>query len=314
MKTNPSPSSLDLTTPAAALAYLKTIDSPTVEIAGAGDQLSPVDDAIRAITGESSNSFALSQNCWLWSTPELVRVLAEYVGSPSWLPAPAGVSGQSSVKDAAPAVPVQSSGVSASPVKDMPAGQQTYFQSAVVAMVGDRIATGSMGDCKVLELTSDGYLRVENIFTKETAHVFASDCDLVDRPVPASPVDSVGVPAFRVLEGLTRRMQPDAFAHAEELYGIIMSEGTGFAIDVYAAKGMPMEQFKATLSAFAGNAASHAANLAKIKALEESVKDLSQIISHIMHGGDAYLKDAKYREAIGYGLDAARAALALPSA
>lgn len=71
------PASLDLTTPKAAFRYLNSIDSPTVEIAGFGDQLSPVDDAIRAITGESSSTFAMAHNCWMWSTPELLRVLAE---------------------------------------------------------------------------------------------------------------------------------------------------------------------------------------------------------------------------------------------
>lgn len=83
-----------------------------------------------------------------------------------------------------------------------------------------------------------------------------------------------GEPAFRVLEGFTRKQPDDAVMHAGELYGIIMDEESGFALDVYAAQGMPMERFKANLSAFAGNASSHAAQLAAIAALAEALENL----------------------------------------
>jgi len=57
-----------------------------------------------------------------------------------------------------------------------------YFKTNAVALLGDIIATGSMGQCKVIDRLEGGCtLHVENLMTKETAYVYTSDCDLISR-------------------------------------------------------------------------------------------------------------------------------------
>jgi hypothetical protein len=87
-------------------------------------------------------------------------------------------------------------------------------------------------------------------------------------PAPVSP----SLPAhscFSVIEGCTKRCA-DPVDHDGELYGVI--QGPVFALDVYAAQGMPMEQFKATISAFAGNASEVATLKADVERLTGALK------------------------------------------
>jgi hypothetical protein len=185
----------------------------------------------------------------------------------------------------------------ASPVKDTPACPQTYFESDVAAMVGDRISAGSMGDCKVLELTTDGYLRVQNLFTKETAHVFASDCDLVDRPAPASPVESVGVP-------VTYRFVGTKELDSEILH--ITAEGS-----LVIGRITLREPFR---SEMLGKLNSHAAKDAKIQKLEKCLSELVDIVECGRGISPEDCRDLLRDKESTTVVDTARDALALPCA
>jgi hypothetical protein len=88
-----------------------------------------------------------------------------------------------------------------------------YFQSDVVPQVGDRIATGSFGECKIISITKAWELECRNIMTGEIGHSFADDCDLIDRPAAPCPsasllplVPPVGVTGAKLYyEGNTAR-------------------------------------------------------------------------------------------------------------
>lgn len=70
---------IDLTTPAAAFAYLRSLDPSTeIELPGAYDPkpTSPAAEAVRAITDESPNAWATSMNRWEWTAGELIKALA----------------------------------------------------------------------------------------------------------------------------------------------------------------------------------------------------------------------------------------------
>jgi hypothetical protein len=74
---------IDLTTPAAAAAYLRSLDPSTpVELAGAYENrpASAASDAVAVITGETSNAWAVSQNRWEWTAGELVAALLSEAG------------------------------------------------------------------------------------------------------------------------------------------------------------------------------------------------------------------------------------------
>lgn len=53
------------------------------------------------------------------------------------------------------------------------------YHDGQTAKVGDTIACG-FGHCKVVKL-GNGELLLRNLMTKETAHRFSSDCDLIER-------------------------------------------------------------------------------------------------------------------------------------
>ena len=55
-----------------------------------------------------------------------------------------------------------------------------YFKSDIDAKIGDMVATGSFGQCRVIGFL-DGEMEVENIFTKERGFVFSDDCDLIEK-------------------------------------------------------------------------------------------------------------------------------------
>ena len=55
-----------------------------------------------------------------------------------------------------------------------------YYESTESAQPGDIIATCRFGQCEVIEL-ADGLILVQNILTKELAHEFTCDCDLIKR-------------------------------------------------------------------------------------------------------------------------------------
>jgi hypothetical protein len=83
---------IDLTTPAAAAAYLRSLDPSTpVELAGAYENrpASAASDAVAVITGETSNAWAVSQNRWAWTAGELVAALFHDYHGESWDPKPA---------------------------------------------------------------------------------------------------------------------------------------------------------------------------------------------------------------------------------
>ena len=69
--------SLDLTTPAAALAYLASLPEETLELSGAHEHPSTVDDAVTAVTGESANRFGEMHRKWVWEKEELLAALRE---------------------------------------------------------------------------------------------------------------------------------------------------------------------------------------------------------------------------------------------
>lgn len=70
--------SINLTSPAAALAYLSSLPAQTIlELPGAGDPRpnSPAADAVQVITDQSANAWAASRNRWEWTAGELVAEL-----------------------------------------------------------------------------------------------------------------------------------------------------------------------------------------------------------------------------------------------
>jgi hypothetical protein len=69
---------IDLTTPASALAYLRSLD-PATEISLPGAHETQPDpgpgDAVAKITGQSANQWATAMNRWEWTAGELVAAL-----------------------------------------------------------------------------------------------------------------------------------------------------------------------------------------------------------------------------------------------
>jgi hypothetical protein len=55
-----------------------------------------------------------------------------------------------------------------------------YFKTKIAPKIGDLVATGGMGQCKVIDITP-GEICVENVITAEIASVFIDDCDLISR-------------------------------------------------------------------------------------------------------------------------------------
>ncbi len=69
---------IDLTSPAAALAYLRSLDPATeIELPGAFDPnpADPAADAVRVITDEDPNQWAASRGKWEWTAAELIAEL-----------------------------------------------------------------------------------------------------------------------------------------------------------------------------------------------------------------------------------------------
>jgi hypothetical protein len=71
--------SIDLTTPAAALAYLESLEGDTMELSGAHEAPSTIDDAVQAITGESANRFGQLHRRWVWSKSDLLEALRDAI-------------------------------------------------------------------------------------------------------------------------------------------------------------------------------------------------------------------------------------------
>lgn len=131
-------------------------------------------------------------------------------------------------------------------------------------------------------------------------------CGIVYRSAPASPVDSVGV-EFPLLSY-------DAHEDGDGLVSIITDEDEPWYLYqecTHAPAGMKGPQFADEL---VRRCNSHAANLAKIKALEVALRDLLESVECALGISDYDCKDS-LRDAEKAGeLQAARAALALPSA
>lgn len=74
---------IDLTTPEAALTYLRSLPGNTeISLPGAGETKPDPGpgDAVAKITGESANAWSASMNRWEWTAAELVAALANYHG------------------------------------------------------------------------------------------------------------------------------------------------------------------------------------------------------------------------------------------
>lgn len=69
---------IDLTSPAAALAYLRSLPSDqAISLPGANETNTNEGDAVRAITGQSANEWAARYNRWEWTAGELVFQLVD---------------------------------------------------------------------------------------------------------------------------------------------------------------------------------------------------------------------------------------------
>lgn len=75
---------IDLTTTAAALAYLRSLPAETeISLPGAYHTLpnSPAADAVEVLAGESANAWATAAGRWDWTAGELVQELAPQTDS-----------------------------------------------------------------------------------------------------------------------------------------------------------------------------------------------------------------------------------------
>lgn len=73
---------IDLTTPEAALAWLRSLPAALdIELPGHGESARGDNDvaasAVRAITSQDANSWASDRNRWIWTAGELLAALPE---------------------------------------------------------------------------------------------------------------------------------------------------------------------------------------------------------------------------------------------
>lgn len=70
-------STIDLTSPAAALAYLRSLPAAEViALTGQGEESTVAADAVRAIAGISANDWAAREGRWEWTAAELAEAMA----------------------------------------------------------------------------------------------------------------------------------------------------------------------------------------------------------------------------------------------
>lgn len=58
-----------------------------------------------------------------------------------------------------------------------------YFKSEQIPEVDDIIATCRHGQCRILEITPEAMLRVENIYTNEEFFEYPDECDYLGKTV-----------------------------------------------------------------------------------------------------------------------------------